>query len=189
MRPVTSNRDSTTPLKAPPSGMPLVILPRVLRAKSRALDAVRRVSGVMSEDFFGGVCCCPDFLSLSDRFVAGRVRDFRRPKIWRKRMALERARRKENRVGGDELWAWGAAKDSFLAGGTRERCYSFRLVRAVTFQSTVMDGTCCPDDGGLKLQAFWGVTVSVSFIPIHPVTESATLGAAGRPNLHVVIMR
>jgi hypothetical protein len=47
-------------------------------------------------------------------------------------MALERARRKENRVGGDELWTCGAAKDSFLAGGTRERClhYSFRLVRA-----------------------------------------------------------
>jgi hypothetical protein len=81
-------------------------------------------------------------------------------------MALERTRRKENRVGGDELWTCGAAKDSFLAGGTSERClhYSFRRRgprRSRIRPVAVMDCICCPDD----VQTSNFLEVSISFIP------------------------
>jgi hypothetical protein len=60
------------PLRAPPSGIPLEIVLRARSAKSRTLDAVRTVSGGMRGGFFWGISC-PDFVSLSDRFVVGTV--------------------------------------------------------------------------------------------------------------------
>lgn len=86
------------PLRAPPSGMRREVALRVLRAKSRALDAVWTVSGVVGGSFSSEISR-PDFLSPLDRFVVGTLRSFRIRwlKSWGRYMG---ARGSKNRTGG-----------------------------------------------------------------------------------------
>jgi hypothetical protein len=126
MRPVISNRDSIMPLKAPPSGMPLVILLRVLRAKSRTLDAVRTVSEAINGGPFRGISCRLDFLSLSDCFsVVGtlvradrRLKNGRKFKLSRKCMMLERAGREEKGYEETNEGHGALRRTVYLGGGT-----------------------------------------------------------------------